>query len=90
MSIVLVSVLAFIGYLIGTLAYSVRIVGTRTGRIAVSFSLFGVLALVSRTANTFQGPILAKQVEQYINGGVPAAVSPGHCLRNYCSCRLPV
>jgi len=32
--------------LIGTLAYSVRIAGTRTRRIALSLSLFNVLILV--------------------------------------------
>lgn len=55
--------LNFLISLIGSLAYSVRIAGVRTGRIALSFSLFNVLVLVSRTANTFQAPILAKRVE---------------------------
>ena len=32
--------LTFLIHLIGTLAYSARIAGTRTGRIAVSFALF--------------------------------------------------
>lgn len=45
--------LTFVIHLIGTLAYSVRIAGTRTGRIAVSFSLFNILILVSRTSNSF-------------------------------------
>src|SRR5437764_7504803 len=56
--------LTLIIHLIGTLAYSVRIAGVRTRRIAVSFALFNVLVLVSRTANSFQGPFLAKRVEQ--------------------------
>lgn len=55
--------LTFLINLIGSLAYSVRIAGVRTGRIALSFSLFNVLVLVSRTANTFQAPLLAKRVE---------------------------
>ncbi|MEX3910140.1 DUF2837 family protein, partial [Paraburkholderia sp. BR14319] len=42
-------------------AYAVRIAGVRTRRIAVSFSLFGIIALVSRTANSFQGPFIAKR-----------------------------
>ena len=35
--------------LIGTLAYAARIAGVRTGRIAMSFALFNMLVLVSRT-----------------------------------------
>jgi len=50
-------------HLIGTLAYSVRLVGVRTRRIAVSFALFNILVLVSRTANSFQAPLLAKVIE---------------------------
>jgi Alternate to MurJ len=50
--------LCFVIQLIGTLAYVVRIAGVRTRRIAVSFALFNVLVLVSRTSNSFQGPFL--------------------------------
>jgi hypothetical protein len=56
-------VLTFVIHLIGTLAYAVRIAGVRTRRIAVSFALFNVLVLVSRTSNSFQGPFLAKRIE---------------------------
>jgi hypothetical protein len=38
----------------------------RTGKIAISSALFSILALVSRTALSFQGPLLAKYVEEYI------------------------
>lgn len=55
--------LTFIIHLIGTLAYSVRIAGVRTRRIAVSLALFNILLLVSRTSNSFQGPFLAKRIE---------------------------
>lgn len=55
--------LTFAIHLIGTLAYAVRIAGVRTGRIAVSFALFNILVLVSRTSNSFQGPFLAKRIE---------------------------
>jgi hypothetical protein len=48
----------------------VRIVGIRTGRIAISFALFNILVLVSRTANGFQAPLLAKTVENDIKMGV--------------------
>ncbi|OYX09129.1 MAG: hypothetical protein B7Z08_06670 [Sphingomonadales bacterium 32-68-7] len=49
--------------LIGTLAYAARIAGVRTRRIAMSFALFNILVLVSRTSNGFLGPFLAKRIE---------------------------
>lgn len=58
--------LTFVIHLIGTLAYSVRIVGIRTRRIAVSLALFSILVLVLRTSNSFLGPFLAKRVEPSI------------------------
>lgn len=62
--IIIVAALNFIISLIGTLVYSVRLVGIRTGKIAVSAALFNALALLSRTANVFQLPLLTKHVEQ--------------------------
>ncbi len=59
-------------HLISTLSYSVQIVGIRTGRVALSFSLFNMMVLVSRTANTFQVPLLAKTVERDIVSGLHA------------------
>lgn len=71
----LICVLTFIIHLIGTLAYSVRIAGTRTGRIALSLSLFNILVLISRTSNSFQAPLLAKRVEQNISQGMSTAAA---------------
>jgi hypothetical protein len=68
--ILLVILLAFLINLITTLSYSVRIVGIRTGRIAISFSLFNILVLISRTAYGFQAPLLANTVEKNIKMGV--------------------
>lgn len=68
--ILIVLILTFVINLITTLSYSVRIVGIRTGRIAISFALFNILVLVSRTANGFQAPLLAKTVENDIKIGV--------------------
>ncbi len=62
--------LTFVIHLIGTLAYAVRIAGVRTGRIAVSFALFNILVLVSRTSNSFQGPFLAKRIENDLGHGI--------------------
>jgi hypothetical protein len=67
--IILVICLSFLINLITTLSYSVRIVGIRTGRIAVSFALFNILVLISRTANGFQAPLLANTIETNINSG---------------------
>jgi hypothetical protein len=63
-TLAIICILTFVIHLIGTLAYSVRIAGVRTRRIAVSFALFNILVLVSRTSNSFQGPFLAKRVEE--------------------------
>ena len=63
----IICALTFVIHLIGTLAYAVRIAGVRTGRIAVSFALFNILVLVSRTSNSFQGPFLAKRIERNIS-----------------------
>jgi hypothetical protein len=66
--------LTFVIHLVGTLAYSVRIAGVRTRRIAVSFALFSILMLVSRTSNTFLGPFLAKRVENGLSAEHAAAL----------------
>lgn len=66
----IICALTFVIHLIGTLAYAVRIAGVRTRRIAVSFALFNILVLVSRTSNSFQGPFLAKRIEENIGHGI--------------------
>jgi Alternate to MurJ len=68
--LLIICVLTFVIHLIGTLAYAARIAGVRTRRIAISFSLFNILILVSRTSNSFQGPFLAKRIESNLAGGV--------------------
>jgi hypothetical protein len=83
--IILVLVLTFIINLISTLSYSVRIVGVRTGRIAISFALFNILVLVARTANGFQAPLLAKTVETDIKMGVPDNVGTFRLIILTCS-----
>jgi len=68
-NLLLICVLTFVIHLVGTLAYAVRIAGVRTRRIAISFSLFNILILVSRTSNSFQGPFLAKRIESRLLSG---------------------
>ncbi|GAB5461980.1 lipid II flippase Amj family protein [Hoeflea alexandrii] len=58
--------LTFVIHLIGTLAFGFRIAGIRTGQIAIAFSLFNAMVLISRTSNSFQAPLLAKRVESSI------------------------
>lgn len=72
--LLLICFLTFVIHLIGTLAYSVRIAGVRTRRIAVSFALFSILVLVSRTSNSFLGPFLAKRVETNLDGAAQGAL----------------
>ena len=72
--LLVICILTFIIHLIGTLAYAARIAGVRTRRIAISFSLFNILILVSRTSNSFQGPFLAKRIENNIARGCRAWV----------------
>lgn len=69
-NLVIILVLTFVIHLIGTLSYSSRIAGVRMGKIAVSLSIFNVLVLVSRLSNSFQGPLLAKRVEENIISGL--------------------
>lgn len=60
----------FVIHLVATLAYSVRITGVMTGRIAVSMALFNVLLLSSSAAYTLQSPLLAKRVEDALQADV--------------------
>ncbi|WML46622.1 lipid II flippase Amj family protein [Neobacillus sp. PS3-34] len=51
-------VLTLIVHLIDTLAYSVRLNSVKSGKFALSISLFNIFVLVSRTANMFQAPLI--------------------------------
>jgi hypothetical protein len=65
----LVFIFTFIIHLTGIIAYALRLAGTRTGKVALSISMFNILHLVSRTSLSLQGPLLAKHVEQNIANG---------------------
>ena len=62
--------LTFVIHVIVTLAYAVRIADVRTRRIAVSFSLFGIIALVSRTVNSFQGKRVELDIAHHTERGL--------------------
>ena len=64
-----VLVFTFLIYVVHALGYSVRIVGVRTGRIAVAFSVFNIVALISRLSTTFQAPLLGKTVDNAVKSG---------------------
>ena len=68
--IILVIFFSLIIHLVSTLSYSIRIVGIRTRKIAVSFAIFNILVLISRTSNSFQAPLLAKWIEKNIIMGI--------------------
>ncbi|MEA5257585.1 DUF2837 family protein [Arcicella aquatica] len=65
--IIILIVLNLIINLIATLSFAARIAGIRTGKIALAFSLFNILNVISRTANGFQAPLLANYVEKTIH-----------------------
>jgi len=57
----IVFALTFLINLIGSLAYSVRIAGVRTGRIALSFSLFNILGTI---LNGWEPKVKAKRAAE--------------------------
>lgn len=63
-------VLTIIIHLIDTLAYSVRLNSVKSGQVALSLSLFNVIMLISRTANTFQAPFIGTIVDYSIKTGI--------------------
>ena len=67
--LILICALTAVINLIGALAYAARIAGVRTRRIALSFALFNILLLISRTSNGFLGPFLAKRIETALASG---------------------
>lgn len=66
MRLAAVVILTALIHLVSTLAYSVRLSGVRTGRLAIATSLFSIVSLTAQTANTIQGPLLTKMVERLI------------------------
>lgn len=67
--------LTFVIHLVATLSLAVRIVGIRTERFAVSYSIFNIMLLASRISNTLQAPLLAKGIETNLSQGREADTS---------------
>lgn len=57
-------------HLVDTLAYSVRLNSVKSKQVALSFSLFNLFVLVSRTANTFQAPLIGSIIGLSIAQGL--------------------
>lgn len=51
-------VLTVLIHLVDTLSYSVRLNSVKSGKFALSMSLFNIFVLISRTANMFQAPLI--------------------------------
>lgn len=69
-TLVILIILTSIIHLVDTLAYSVRLNSVKSGQVALSFSLFNLIALVSRTANTFLAPLIAGIIGLSIKRGL--------------------
>lgn len=76
--LIIVCAMTLIIHMINTLNYSVRLAGVRTKRLAIAFSLFNVIFLISSTANTIQAPLLAKISDKQFAG-----IQPGSAAYNY-------
>ncbi|MEL7566133.1 MAG: lipid II flippase Amj family protein [Dehalobacterium sp.] len=66
-------ILTVVIHIVDTLAYSVRLNSVKSGQVALSFSLFNMFVLVSRTANMFQGPLIGSIVGLSIAQGLNPA-----------------
>lgn len=80
MSIFLLCFFLGVTHLVSTLSYGVRIAGARTAKVAFCLSLFNILVLVSRSANTLLTPSLSKRVESQLDGLTHSLESDFHWL----------
>ncbi|WP_129598848.1 lipid II flippase Amj family protein [Anaerophilus nitritogenes] len=53
-------------HFIDTLSYSVRLNSVKSGKFALSISLFNMIVLISRTANMMQGPLIGLLMDKSI------------------------
>jgi hypothetical protein len=73
-AILIVCFFTFLIHVTETMAYTLRLAGTRTGRIAIALSFVTSTLLVSRLSNMFQAPILGALVDGAILAGHPGAI----------------
>ncbi|WP_449620771.1 lipid II flippase Amj family protein [Robertmurraya sp. Marseille-Q9965] len=62
--------LTLVIHLVDTLAYSVRLNSVKSGKFALSMSLFNIFVLISRTANMFQAPLIGGLIGLSVAKGV--------------------
>lgn len=65
--IIMIGLFTLLIHAIETLSYAVRLSGVRTGKIAVSLSLFNIIAILSRTMYTFQAILTGSLVDKAKN-----------------------
>lgn len=68
-AILIVCFFTFLIHVTETMAYSLRLAGIRTGRIAIALSFVTSTLLVSRLSNMFQSPLLGAMVDGAILSG---------------------
>lgn len=68
-AIIVVCFFTFLIHVTETMAYTLRLAGTRTGRIAIALSFVTSTLLVSRLSNMFQAPVLGALVDGAIMTG---------------------
>ena len=67
--ILIVIALTVLIHLVGTLAYSVRVAGVRTGRLLTAFSLYNIIFLLVSFSHSIQAPLLTSLMEMGIKSG---------------------
>ncbi|MED0708716.1 lipid II flippase Amj family protein [Aneurinibacillus aneurinilyticus] len=72
--LLVICVFTLIIHMIDTFAYSVRIAGIRTGKIAIALSVFSIIVIVSRTSNMIQAPLTGSLVDMAKHTGDIAAL----------------
>ena len=73
-TILIVGFFTFLIHVTESMAYTLRLAGTRTGRIAIALSFVTSTLLVSRLSNMFQAPVLGALVDGAILSGHPGAI----------------
>ncbi|WP_442601630.1 lipid II flippase family protein [Paenibacillus sp. KN14-4R] len=72
----LISIFTMMVHAIDTSSYAIRLAGIRIGKIAVSLSLAGVVVILSRTSNLFQGILTAGIIDDAKHGRIDDIVLP--------------
>ncbi len=67
MQLLTIFILTVVIHAVDTGAFAARLAGVRTGRLALANSLYNVLALASRGANTVAGPLIALMTDTAAN-----------------------